>query len=91
LIAARRGSEALRSGALFVVETGTPDVLAWGREAGDERLLVVVNFAPEERTTDVARGAAIAPLVGTHRLPSAPTEGAAVRLRPLEGVVFRAD
>ena len=90
IIAARRASEALRSGALHVVETGTPDVLAWRRHAGGERLLVVVNFAPAERLTDVGSDAGHVPLVGTHREPATPVEGEGLRLRPLEGVVLRA-
>ncbi len=90
IIAARRASEALRSGALHVVETGTPDVLAWRRDAGDEQLIVVVNFAPAERGTDVGSGARHVPLVGTHREPATPVDGKGLRLRPLEGVVLRA-
>jgi alpha-glucosidase len=90
LIAARRASRALRSGSLRLVETGTPDVIAWRREAGAERLLVVVNFATAERSTTLADDGAYRPLVGTHPDPPTPVDGAVLRLRPLEGVVLRA-
>ena len=90
LIAARRANPALRTGTLREEETSTPDVVAWSREAGEERLLVVVNFADDPRETDIAGDATYAPLVGTHRDPASPSEGSVLRLRPLEGVVLRA-
>jgi glycosidase len=91
LIAARRRSEALRAGTLELVDTRTPDVLAWLRAVGDERLLVVVNFAAHERATAVAGRERRRALVGTHRGPATPLDDGRLILRPLEGVVLAAE
>jgi alpha-glucosidase len=92
LIDLRRRSEALRAGTLRVVENGTRDVLSWSREAPDERILVVVNFADAPRETRVANGEGTAyrPLVGSHLDPASPTPSGDLSLRPLEAVVLRA-
>jgi len=93
LIELRRKSEAVRSGTLRVVETGTPDVLAWTREVPGERLVVVVNFADASRTTRAAvdGAATYRPLAGSHLDPSAPTRDGDLTLRPLEAVVLHVD
>ena len=44
LLALRRGSAALRTGDLALVDVGDPDVLAYLRRAGDDVALVVVRF-----------------------------------------------
>lgn len=92
LIAMRRSSEALRSGTLRVVETGSPDVLSWTREVPRERILVVVNFAAASRETHVAngQGSTYRALGGSHLDPSSPTPTGDLSLRPLEAVVLRA-
>lgn len=54
LLAARRDSEALRSGSLRLLD-GPEGVLAWSRDAGDDHRVVVVNFT--DATVD---GAAVA-------------------------------
>jgi glycosidase len=90
LIALRRESDALRTGTLRLVETPTPDVLAWTREVPGERLVVVVNFANAPRETDLAaEGAVLRPLVGSHLDPPAPSDAGSLALRPLEAVVLR--
>ncbi len=90
LIALRRESDALRSGTLRLVETPTPDVLAWTREVAAERLVVVVNFANAPRETNLAaEGAVLRPLVGSHLDPPTPTDAGSLALRPLEAVVLR--
>jgi len=93
LIELRRKSEAVRSGTLRVVETGTPDVLAWTREVPGERLVVVVNFADASRTTRAAvdGAATYRPLAGSHLDPSAPTRDGDLTLRALEAVVLHVD
>jgi alpha-glucosidase len=93
LIDLRRGSEALRSGALRVVEDGTSDVLAWSREVAGERILVVVNFADAPRETRVANGpgATYRALAGSYLDPTSPAPGGELSLRALEAVVLRAD
>jgi alpha-glucosidase len=92
LIDLRRHSEALRSGALRVVETGITNVLAWSRELTGERILVVVNFADAPRETRVeGEGATYRALAGSHLDPASPTPTGELSLRPLEAVVLRAD
>jgi alpha-glucosidase len=44
LIGRRRASPALRRGGIALLDGGSPDVLAWLREDGDERWLVALNF-----------------------------------------------
>ena len=77
LIALRRSSEALRSGTLRLAATGTPDVLAWHRDAPAERLLVVVNFAGEPRSATLPSeaGDTYRPIGGSHLDPSGPVDG----------------
>jgi alpha-glucosidase len=92
VIALRRSSEALRSGTLRVVETGTGDVLSWSREVAGERILVVVNFADAPRETRVGSdGVAYRALTGSHLDPASPTPAGDLSLRPLEAVVLRAE
>jgi glycosidase len=91
LIALRRSSQALRSGRLRLVQTGTPDVLAWQREAATERMLVVVNFANAERTSDVASHGRYRSVGGSHLNPTESGGDGLLHLRPLEAVVLRAD
>jgi alpha-glucosidase len=93
LIDLRRRSEALRSGALRVVQNGTSDVLAWSREVSGERILIVVNFANAARETRVANGdgAIYQALAGSHLDPASPAPSGDLSLRPLEAVVLRAD
>jgi alpha-glucosidase len=92
VIALRRSSEALRSGTLRVVETGTSDVLSWTREVAGERILVVVNFADAPRETRVGfDGPAYRALTGSHLDPASPTPTGNLSLRPLEAVVLRAE
>ena len=53
LLAARRGSPALRSGSWTPVDA--PDgVLAYERAAGDDRRVVLVNFTPSPAMVDAA-------------------------------------
>ena len=91
LITLRRSNDALRSGTLRLVQTGTPDVLAWHREAPTERMLVVVNFADAERATRVAADGTYRAVGGSHLDPVEPGTDGALQLRPLEAVVLRAD
>jgi alpha-glucosidase len=91
LITLRRSNDALRSGTLRLAQTGTRDVLAWHREAPTERMLVVVNFADAPRDTRVAADATYRAVGGSHLDPAEPDTDGALRLRPLEAVVLRAD
>jgi alpha-glucosidase len=91
LITLRRSNDALRSGTLRLAQTGTRDVLAWHREAPTERMLVVVNFADAPRDTRVAADGTYRAVGGSHLDPAEPDTDGALRLRPLEAVVLRAD
>jgi alpha-glucosidase len=93
LIDLRRRSEALRSGALSLVENGTSNVLAWSREVSGERILVVVNFADAPRETRVPNGgdATYRALAGSHLDPASPAPNGVLSLRPLEAVVLLTD
>ena len=89
VMAVRASSAALRRGSMNCLQTGDPDVLAWTRTAGDEAVLVLVNFVGGERQVDLgtlAPGRWV-PRVGTHR--RLPEIGAGVlRLRADEGVIL---
>jgi alpha-glucosidase len=50
----RAASPVLQTGARRPVEDAPPDVLAWVREDGDERILAAVNFGTEPVTIDAA-------------------------------------
>ena len=93
VIELRRSSEALSAGTLHLASLGTPGVLAWHREAPDEHVLVVVNFAQEARnvTLPTQGDDAFRPIGGSHLEPSRPVEGNQLTLRPLEAVILRTD
>jgi alpha-glucosidase len=91
LLAARRGTDALRLGSFRRVAAAGPDVLAYHRRADDEAL-VLVNFSAEPRRADwkddEALGGTWRALVGSHRQPSEPDQDCSISLRALEGVVL---
>jgi alpha-glucosidase len=92
LLAFRRVSPALRTGAMRRIESGAPNVLAWTRGAdGDDQLLVLVSFVPDTRRVDVGSIAAgrWRAAVGTHRDPAEPGADALITLRPDEAVILR--
>ena len=55
MLAARRASAALHAGDVTLLPT-VDDVVAWERRAGDDRRLVAVNFAAEDRPFAVPPG-----------------------------------
>jgi alpha-glucosidase len=79
LAALRRDTPALQSGAQRTVDLG-PDVLAWVREEGDDRLLVAVNFAAGPTRIAVA-GPVRLGARGALRLSTDPARGEGV-VRP---------
>lgn len=92
LIGLRRSSQALRTGTLRLASLGTPDVLAWHREAPGEHLLVVVNFAESARDVTLPTddgGDHFEPVAGSYPLPSGPGSGNTLALRSLEAVILR--
>ena len=86
----RRGTPALRHGSQRTIDGG-PDVLAWVREAGDERVLAAINFATGGRSLSLGPAAQRSPrlLVSTrpHRAVGALDAGA-LALAPDEGVLI---
>jgi alpha-glucosidase len=92
LLAFRATSDALRTGSMERLDSGDPDVLAWTRTAGAERLLVIVSFVAEPRSIRVGELAA-GPWVartGTHREPAIVGPDGILRLRPDESVILEA-
>jgi alpha-glucosidase len=93
LLAARRASPAIRRGTMERLDAGDPDVLAWTRECEGERLLVAVNFSPDERTIrpgEIAPGS-WTPVVGTHLDPAGVAADGGLTLRADEAVILRAN
>jgi alpha-glucosidase len=90
LLAYRAGSDALRRGPMERLASGDPDVLAWTRGAGDDRLLVLVSFVGEARRIDVRGlvGDGWRPAVGTHREPAAVAADGTLELRPDEALIL---
>ncbi len=89
LIAARTASPALRHGTHRSMFEVGPDVLAWRREAGDERLLVLLNVGDEVRACDVrsmreSRGTVVVATGG--RRGAVSLDG--LEQEPLEGLVL---
>jgi alpha-glucosidase len=87
VLAFRRGSNALRLGSFRRLPVGG-DALAFVREAGSERLLVVVNFGGDPVRTEVP-GGTIA--VATLRAREGERVDGLVRLRANEGLVVAID
>ena len=92
LLTFRARSQAIRAGGMERLASGDPDVLAWTRVGGGQRLLVLVNFVGEARRIRVAGLGAgrWVPRVGTHRDPAAVGDDGSVVLRPDEAVIFEA-
>jgi alpha-glucosidase len=92
LIWYRKGSDALKEGSYRAIDAGD-GLFAYLREAGDERLLVVLNFGDEETVLEApARGL---PFAGTLELSTdagrqrGPISLASLSVGPEEGIVVR--
>ena len=92
LLAFRAASAALRTGSMDRLDSGDPDVLAWTRTAGAERLLVLVSFVPEPRSIRIGElgGGRWVARTGTHREPATVDADGILRLRPDESVILEA-
>lgn len=88
LLALRRGSAALTTGDLTLVDVGDPDVLAFVRRAGDAAALVVVRFGLEGGPVELPEGAWTA-VLSTHG-QALPATGSRIEVGPLEAMVFQA-
>ena len=92
LIAARTASPALSRGTHRSIFGVAHEVLAWLRQADDERILVVLNVGDEGRDCDLdpARlGAASGDVVVATSERTGHLALAGLHLRPLEGVALR--
>jgi alpha-glucosidase len=92
LLAFRRDAPALRSGAMERLTDPGPDVLAWTRTGGGQRLVGVVSFVGEARRValDGIAGGRWRARVGTHLEPSQPNADGVLVLRPDEALVLEA-
>jgi alpha-glucosidase len=90
LIAVRRDSEALRIGTHRSFFDVAPEVLCWVREAGEERVLVLLNTGAAVRPCDLGRVAAD---VAEVLVATSDRRGAvrldALTLEPFEGLALR--
>ncbi len=92
LLAYRRTSPALRSGAMERLESGSPDVVAWTRRGGGQDILIVVNFVGEARRLDVGAlgGGRWTARIGSHREPATVGPDGSLELRADEAVILEA-
>ncbi len=91
LLALRRTHPALTEGAYRVVDAGDEQVFAYGRDTGDEHLLVVLNFAASPLTVTLPMPSANARLLCS-TLPGrtdVSNESGTLHLAPHEGVLIR--
>ena len=88
LLRLRKASPALHGGTFRSLDTGDPDCLAYLREAPEQRMLVALNFADEERVVSL-------PPLGEGQIVASTLFDRAERadlhsifLRPREGCIF---
>lgn len=88
LLRQRKASPALHGGTFRTLDTSDPDCLAYLREAPDQRMLIVLNFADEERVVNL-------PPLGEGQIVASTLFDRAERaelhsvfLRPKEGCIF---
>jgi alpha-glucosidase len=90
LTRARADHPALTGGAYRALDGGSPDVFAFSRHDGTERVVVALNFASRPGTVDLgARGDTAEVLVSTALDRAGETSIAPLELRPNEGLVLR--
>ena len=93
LLRVRAMTPSLQDGAIALVRTGRPDVLAYRRRGSGPEVLTMIAFGRAGATVTVppaGTGLTWRPVVGTHRdLPDA-TPGRALALRGYEGIVLEA-
>ncbi len=85
----RRNSTALQVGSYRTVDASTPDVFAYLREMGDERMLVALNFSAQNYTLDLSGVGARGEVLVSTEMDRAGTEPlSTLHLRPNEGLVI---
>jgi alpha-glucosidase len=87
LIALRRGRQALRSGSIAFLDI-SPDVLAYERVVGSERLVVMLNFASKERRVENSAAARV--LLGSARKAGESLSIGSLELGPTEVLIAEA-
>ena len=81
---------ALSAGSYRSLDVDSPDVFAYLREAGGERLLVALNFGADDLRLDLsAAGASGEVLCSTRMNRDGTVETARLDLRPNEGLLIR--
>ena len=89
LVELRRSSPALHHGALRLIPDLGMEILAWTRETGDERILMVANMGDSPAAVDLsAIGSDAAVLAGTVARQGSVALGR-LQLDPLEGLLVR--
>jgi alpha-glucosidase len=88
LLTARRELEPLRRGRYEALDAGAADVLAWRRATDRSSVVVLVNFATEDRHVAAPWADAARPVAGTHLDPPSRDGDGRLVLRPLEGVIL---
>ncbi len=84
IVILRKENPILIYGAYEILDAENPDIYAYTRQLGDEKLLILLNFKPHEAVAEIdfdLRGAKV--LAGNY---SEPSSGG--RLKPCEAVVF---
>ena len=89
LLHLRRGSSALRDGRYRTLDAG-PDVFAYARDHGTERLVIVVNMADAARDAafESVTGSAWRVLLSTHRASGEPVDPGRLRLDAFEALLL---
>lgn len=88
LLGYRQESLALQTGTSQPVESGSPEVYAYLREADEHRVLMVLNFSEEEQMVDLAHLGEGQVIISTHMDRAERITLKHLFLRPLEGVVI---
>jgi alpha-glucosidase len=91
LLALRRASPALSLGSYRTLEGAPDDCFVFLRETGDERYLIALSFAGDERTIPLPADARASLALSTHLDRDDEPLTAAITLRAHEGCVIRLD
>lgn len=89
LLALRRSSPALSHGNYQPLDDVPPDVFAYWRTAGEERLLVALNFSAEECAVTLPNHVAFQLVVSTHLDGNLSVADGVLALRAQEGCVLK--
>ena len=90
LITLRRSEPALRNGTMTLLETGSPEVLAWRRGSGARSVLVAINMGPGTETLAMAGGSPVT-LTATDPAAGPDRAGRRIVLPPFSTWIGRID